>query len=72
MRTISAKELQDILEKHKRWLEESDGWSEADRANLRGANLSGANLNGAYLNGAGDVWHGYGDGRRALEPAGRG
>ena len=33
----TTEELKEILEKHKRWLSESEGWSEADRANLYGA-----------------------------------
>ena len=45
-------ELKEILEKHKRWLEESEGWSEDDRANLSGANLYGADLSRANLYGA--------------------
>ena len=38
--------LTQILELHKKWLNNEDG---GERANLRGANLSGANLRGAYL-----------------------
>ena len=49
---MTQEELKEVLEKHKRWLEESEGWSEDDRANLSGANLSGANLSGADLSGA--------------------
>jgi hypothetical protein len=46
MRTISADELQEILDKHSKWLrDEADG----ERANLSGANLYGANLYGANL-----------------------
>ena len=44
--------LSEVLEAHKRWFAESDGWSEDDRANLSGAILSGANLSGAILSGA--------------------
>lgn len=52
--------LQEILDKHKRWVEETDGWSEDDRADLQEANLQGAdlqeaNLWGADLQGA-DLW----------------
>ena len=45
-------ELKEILDKHRRWLEESEGWSEDDRANLYRANLYGANLSRANLYGA--------------------
>ena len=38
--------VKDILEKHKKWLNEEDG---GERANLRGADLCGANLRGANL-----------------------
>lgn len=45
---MNNKQLQEILEKHKKWLNnETDGNS----ANLRGANLRGANLSGADLSG---------------------
>ena len=33
---MTQKEIKEVLEKHKRWLEESEGWSEEDRADLRG------------------------------------
>ena len=49
---MTQKEIKEVLEKHKRWLEESEGWSEDDRADLRGADLCGANLCGADLCGA--------------------
>ena len=49
---MTQKEIKEVLEKHKRWLEESEGWSEDDRANLYGADLRGANLYGADLRGA--------------------
>ncbi|MBQ6482732.1 MAG: pentapeptide repeat-containing protein [Anaerolineaceae bacterium] len=54
---MTAEEIKEVLEKHKRWLKESEGWSEDDRANLyeanlRGADLSEANLSGADLRGA--------------------
>lgn len=59
---MTREEIKVVLEKHKRWLEESEGWSEEDRANLYGANLrradlrradlSGADLRGANLSGA--------------------
>ena len=52
MRTFTEDELKKILENHKRWFEESEGWSEEDRADLWGANLRGANLWGANLRGA--------------------
>ena len=57
--------LKEVLEAHKRWIEESEGWTEEDRADLRRADLTGAylngadlrraDLNGAYLNGANNV-----------------
>lgn len=46
---MNQEELNEILEKHKKWLnDEEDG----ERANLSRANLSGANLSGADLSGA--------------------
>ena len=55
-------ELNAILEKHKKWLnDESDGeranlsGAYLYRADLSGADLSGANLSGAYLSGAENV-----------------
>ena len=42
---MDAKELQEILKKHKMWLNEEGG----ERANLQGANLRGAYLQGADL-----------------------
>ena len=48
----TTEELKEILENHKRWLNESERWSEEDRANLSGADLYGANLYGADLSGA--------------------
>ena len=46
---MECEKLQEILEKHKRWLNnEPDG----ERANLRRADLSGADLIGANLSGA--------------------
>ena len=41
--------IKEVLEKHKRWLDKSKGWSEDDRADLRGANLMGADLSEANL-----------------------
>jgi hypothetical protein len=41
--------LQEILDKHKLWLETSG--KEGERANLKDANLQGANLQGADLRG---------------------
>ena len=52
MKTYTIEELNEILKKHKRWLEESEGWSEDDRADLSGADLSGADLSRADLSGA--------------------
>ena len=49
---MTQKEIRGVLEKHKRWLEESEGWSEDDRADLSGANLYRADLYGANLSGA--------------------
>ena len=48
----TEQELKEILDKHERWLKESDGRSENDKANLYGADLCGANLCGANLCGA--------------------
>ena len=42
-------DLKQILELHKKWLNDEDG---GKRANLRGANLSGSYLRGADLRGA--------------------
>ena len=44
--------LKEVLEAHKRWIKESEGWTEEDRADLNGADLRRADLTGAYLNGA--------------------
>ena len=49
---MTQEEIKEVLTRHKRWLEESEGWSEEDRADLRGADLYGANLYGADLYGA--------------------
>ena len=46
---MTQEELQTILEKHKKWLNDVPG---GERANLKGANLKGANLEGANLKGA--------------------
>ena len=46
---MTQEELQTILEKHKKWLNDVPG---GKRANLRGANLEGANLERANLRGA--------------------
>ena len=46
---MTKQELQEILDKHKKWLNNEDGGENAD---LRGANLGGADLGGAYLRGA--------------------
>ena len=49
---MDAKELKQIIENHKHWLDEDiDGW-ETMCANLRGANLSGADLRDAILSNA--------------------
>ena len=42
-------DLKQILELHKKWLNDEDG---GKRANLNSANLCGADLSGAYLSGA--------------------
>ena len=64
MRTITDEELQDILAKHKKWLNGEEGGEQADLrgtdlryvdlkgANLRYADLSDADLSGANLQGA--------------------
>ena len=56
---MTAKEIAEVLEKHKDWLEEKEGGVRADLsganlyiANLSWANLSGANLSWADLSGA--------------------
>ena len=61
---MNRKELNDILENHKKWLEGEEGWVCADLsgadlsgadlidANLRDANLRDADLSGADLSGA--------------------
>ena len=46
---MEQEKLQEILEKHKKWLNDEEG---GERANLRGANLRGANLHEADLHGA--------------------
>lgn len=49
---MEQKELNEILEKHKHWInEDCKGW-ENMRANLAGADLAGAYLGGANLTGA--------------------
>ena len=46
---MEKEKLNEILERHKHWInEDCDGWQEM-RADLRGANLYGANLHGANL-----------------------
>ena len=49
MKTLTKKELNSILSKHKKWLGNKTG---GERANLSWANLSGADLSGANLSGA--------------------
>ena len=44
-KTMTRKELQDVIKSHERWLNGGDG----ERADLSDANLSGANLSGANL-----------------------
>lgn len=53
-RMMTKEELKEILDKHERWLEKSEGWSEKDKANLsevylREADLYKANLSKADL-----------------------
>ena len=49
MRTIDAKTLKDIIEKHGKWVR---GDTTGERADLRSADLSGADLRSAYLRSA--------------------
>ena len=51
---ITQEELEEILRKHKMWLDDEEGGERADLsgAYLSGANLSGADLRGAYLSDA--------------------
>lgn len=46
---MDNEKLKEILERHRKWLNDEDG---GERANLRGANLRGVNLCGADLRGA--------------------
>ena len=46
---MTTGKLQEILDKHKKWLNEEEG---GERADLRGADLSDADLSGADLSGA--------------------
>ena len=46
---MTQSELNEILEKHRKWLNDEEG---GERANLRRANLSEADLSGANLSGA--------------------
>lgn len=48
----TREELDEKLAKHKRWLEESKGWSEDDCADLHDANLCGFDLRNVDLSGA--------------------
>ena len=54
MRTLSKEELQEILEKHRKWVLREDGGERANlrRTNLREADLREADLRGADLRGA--------------------
>lgn len=51
---MTKEQLNEILEKHKKWLNDEPGGERADlfRANLCGADLRGADLRGADLHGA--------------------
>ena len=51
--SISKDELNNIIEKHKMWLDNKPG---GERADLYNADLSGANLRGADLSGADLIW----------------
>ena len=53
-KTYTKKQLESILELHRKWLYDEEGGERADLsgADLSGANLSGANLSGANLSGA--------------------
>ena len=53
MRTLSKEELQEILEKHKKWLTGKDG---GERANFRGADLRGVNFRETDLREADLSW----------------
>ena len=54
---MNKEELQEILEKHQKWLENEDGSrANLSRANLSWANLSGANLSRADLSGVDLSW----------------
>lgn len=55
---MTKSELNEILEKHRKWLNDEEGGERADLsgANLSGANLSGANLSWADLSGANLSW----------------
>ena len=54
LRKITQEQLEEILHKHKLWIEDKEGGERADLSyvDLRDANLTGANLIGAYLEGA--------------------
>ena len=54
---MNAKELNDVLNKHTKWLQNKSGGERADlaRANLARANLTGADLTEANLTGANGV-----------------
>ena len=51
LRKITQKQLEEVLLKHKLWLENKEGGEKADLrdTDLTGANLMGANLGGADL-----------------------
>jgi hypothetical protein len=49
---MNSKELNDVLEKHVKWLNNAPG---GEQANLYGANLRGADLYGANLRGAKNI-----------------
>ena len=54
---MNKEQLNDILEKHNKWLEDEEGGEYADLrdADLRDANLRGASLSGADL--SGQIWN---------------
>ena len=60
MKLYTKKELNDILERHKKWINKEIGGVHADLSDvdLSGTNLSGTNLSGANLNSA-NLSHAY-------------
>ena len=54
MRTITKEQLEDILEKHKKWLNDDEGGERAimTDADMRGADMTDAIMTGAIMSGA--------------------